>query len=59
VEIGPSVRTAEIEEGGSAGTVSLNGVLGEIVSFSFWIGELDDSVELDDLRGNLNLLLFS
>jgi len=48
------VRTEEIPDGGSAGTVSLTGVLGDIVSSS--TGEAGNSDELDDFNGNLNLL---
>jgi hypothetical protein len=51
---GSSVRTEEIPDGGSAGTVSLTGVLGDIVSSS--TGEVGNSAELDDFNGNLNFL---
>ena len=48
------------------GTVSLRGVLGDIVSFSFGVtgespefGDKGNSPELEDFNGNLNLLTIS
>ena len=54
---GSSVRTEEIPDGGSAGTVSLTGVLGDIVSSS--TGDAGNSDELDDFNVNLNFLHIS
>jgi hypothetical protein len=53
-ETGSSVRTVEIAEDGSVGTVSLIGVLGDIVSIPN--GDGGNSPELDDFNGNLNCL---
>jgi hypothetical protein len=53
-ETGSSVRTVEIAEDGSVGTVSLIGVLGDIVSIPS--GDDGNSPELDDFNGNLNCL---
>jgi hypothetical protein len=55
---GSADKTAEIDDGGSAGTVVDTGDFGEIVSGSFTLGDTGDTGEIPsgDFNGNLNFL---